>query len=725
MDYNHINFNGYFQKGAPLKKFTLTTFLFVVTLFPIKCFAQLADTPWPMFRGNPLHTGVSAYNGSDVNTLKWKFKTNDNADKINSSPVIGTDGTIYIGCDDNALYAISPDGIKKWKYKTGGKVVSTAAIAADGTIYVGSDNNKVFALNPDGTEKWQYKADSKVQSSPVIGPDGTIYVGAYNGDLHAINPDGTRQWKFDTGSGSLFSSPALTPDGTIYIGSTGGKLTAITTSGTKLWGYNADGGFQSSPAVAPDGTIYIGSNDGYLTAITTSGTKLWKYDANATVTSSPSIGQDGTIYVGCANDKFLAINPDGTKKWDFKKGNRFDSSPVIAANGVIYVGCYDGKLYAINPEGTELWKYNANGKIFSSPAIGPDGTIYFGSKANLFAVGTSSQPAQKTLSIPALSGSPGETVDLTININDASGIKSGEITIAFDATILAAQDAQKTTLSSPFSLSSQIATGQITLSFSASSPLSGGSGALFTIPMTIASSAPEGTTTLTFTNTQLKDKDGNKLEVTTSNGSLSVAIEEGIVLSIPDVSGHAGETVNATVVMSDATGILSGDFTIAYDSSKVTAGDASVTDLTSSFSIVSIVNAGEIKISIASASPITSGSGALVSIPFTIYPEAGGSSPLYLTNATIYNQEYQEVTITTQDGTLSILPVCVKGDVDNDGMITSADAELVMQISVGLIEPDEYQICAGDVNGDGEINSLDAALITQCAAGDCTFTAGK
>jgi hypothetical protein len=49
----------------------------------------------------------------------------------------------------------------------------------------------------------------------------------------------------------------------------------------------------------------------------------------------------------------------------------------------------------------------------------------------------------------------------------------------------------------------------------------------------------------------------------------------------------------------------------------------------------------------------------------------------------------------------------------------------VLQISVGFIEPDEYQICAGDVNGDGEINSLDAALITQCAAGDCTFAAGK
>ena len=704
-----------------MKKFLLTSVFLFIAISPLKIFAQLADSPWPMFRGNPLHTGVSAYTGSGVNTLKWKYKTNDDGHNINSSPVIGADGTIYIGCEDKTLYAVTRDGVKKWKFKTGGMVISTPAIAADGTIYVGTNDDKVFAINPDGTEKWKYKTNSQVQSSPVIGPDATIYVGSNNGDLHAINPDGTMKWKFDTGDGTGFSSPALGPDGTIYIGSTDGKLTAITSSGVKLWKYDTDSGINSSPALAPDGTIYIGSNDGNLTAITSSGTKLWKYDANANITSSAAIGKDGTIYVGRANDRFLAINPDGTKKWDFKKDNGFDSSPVIGADGVIYVGCNNGKLYAINPDGTELWKYDANGKVFSSPAIGPDGTVYVGAKQHLFAIGTSSAPEQKTLSIPAVSGSPGETVEVTININNASGIKSGDITIAFDNAILTAGEAEKTALSSELSLTSQITGGQITLSFSSSAPLSGGSGALFTIPFTVSNSAPEGTTTMTFTNTQFKDKDGNKLEVTTVNGSFTVQIEGEIVVSIPDVSGLAGETVNATVVINDATGVLSGDFTIAYDSSKMTAGNAIATDLTSNFSIVSLVNQGEIKISIASSSPIASGNGALVSIPFTIYPEAQGSSPLSLANATVYNADYQPVTITTQDGTLNILPVCTKGDVNNDGSITSVDASMVLQISVGLIEPDTYQMCAGDVNNDGKINSLDASLILQCSVGNCNF----
>ncbi|MCX5886828.1 MAG: cohesin domain-containing protein, partial [Proteobacteria bacterium] len=324
-----------------------------------------------------------------------------------------------------------------------------------------------------------------------------------------------------------------------------------------------------------------------------------------------------------------------------------------------------------------------------------------------------------------LSGSPGETLTAAIQINNASGIKSGAIAITFDPDVLTAQDPQTTSLSSQVDLTSEIVGGQMSMTFNASSTLSGGSGTLFLLPFTIKDNAPEGTYSLTFTEAALIGEDGTNFTVTTTDGSIIVVIEQNIVVSIPDVSGHPGETVHAQIMINDATGIISGDFIISYDPSQITAGDAMVTELTSDFYIVSLVNQGEIRISIASSSAITSGSGALVSIPLTIYSDSEGSSPLSLTNATIYNKEYQEVTITTQDGTLSILPVCIKGDVNNDGAITSVDAALVLQISVGLIEPDEYQICAGDVNDDGEINSLDAALITQCAAGDCTFATGK
>ena len=63
-----------------------------------------------------------------------------------SSPVIGSDGTIYVGSDDHNLYAINPDGSKKWNFKTRFEVSSSPAIGSDGTIYVGSEDNYLYAI---------------------------------------------------------------------------------------------------------------------------------------------------------------------------------------------------------------------------------------------------------------------------------------------------------------------------------------------------------------------------------------------------------------------------------------------------------------------------------------------------------------------------------------------------------------------------------------------------
>ena len=52
---------------------------------------------------------------------------------------------------------MNPDGSAKWSFPTGSYVESTPALGTDGTIYVGSDDYNVYAVNPlDGSLKWQY-----------------------------------------------------------------------------------------------------------------------------------------------------------------------------------------------------------------------------------------------------------------------------------------------------------------------------------------------------------------------------------------------------------------------------------------------------------------------------------------------------------------------------------------------------------------------------------------
>src|SRR5574340_858584 len=80
-------------------------------------YAQLADTPWPMFRHDLQHTGRSPYVSIQKPILKWAFQTQG---AITSSPAIGKDGTIYFGSKDKKLYALTRDGKLKWAFETQG-----------------------------------------------------------------------------------------------------------------------------------------------------------------------------------------------------------------------------------------------------------------------------------------------------------------------------------------------------------------------------------------------------------------------------------------------------------------------------------------------------------------------------------------------------------------------------------------------------------------------------
>ena len=110
-------------------------------------------------------------------------------------------------------------GTLKWSYPTTSGIYSSPAIGSDGTIYVGSNDNKLYAINSNGQLKWSYYTYSWIHSSPAIGSDGTIYVGSCDGKLYAINSsDRTLKWSYNTGN-SIYSSPAIGSDGTVYVGS--------------------------------------------------------------------------------------------------------------------------------------------------------------------------------------------------------------------------------------------------------------------------------------------------------------------------------------------------------------------------------------------------------------------------------------------------------------------------------------------------------------------------
>ena len=61
-----------------------------------------AGAIWPMRGHDVAHTGRGVGSGAR-GVLKWKYTTGKDVD---SSPAIGSDGTVYVGSDDHNLYAI-------------------------------------------------------------------------------------------------------------------------------------------------------------------------------------------------------------------------------------------------------------------------------------------------------------------------------------------------------------------------------------------------------------------------------------------------------------------------------------------------------------------------------------------------------------------------------------------------------------------------------------------
>jgi outer membrane protein assembly factor BamB len=350
------------------------------------------NSPWPMCFHDTHHTGRSPYSTSDnPGTEKWRFSTNTATDGY---PVIGSDGTIYIGSWN--FYAVYHNGTLKWKYWLyGGCIKSAPAIDENGTIYVGTiwayPHNYLYALYPNGTLKWKYQAGDSIFSSPAIGDDGSIYFGSEDDYIYAIYPNGTLKWKYLT-SIAVYSEPAIGDDGTVYCGSHDGNLYALyPNNGSLKWAFHTNGWVGYGPSIADDGTIYFGSWDGYVYAVYPNGTLKWKTGGNLADTI-PAIGADGTIYIG--NRYLAAIYPNnGSVKWLFDPGTERTirgAGPCISAEGTIFFGTHigdsdGGELIAVNPDGTEHWRILlANDWIWSAPAIGSDGTVYVGSDNDLY-----------------------------------------------------------------------------------------------------------------------------------------------------------------------------------------------------------------------------------------------------------------------------------------------------------------------------------------------------
>jgi outer membrane protein assembly factor BamB len=340
---------------------------------------------WPMFGGDAQHTRQSPYIGAPIGSLDAVNFVTIVASWNYTRSVVGVDGSIYVG-RGRELFAFSATGQLKWRFLTGIDILDPAVIGPDGTVYVSSDY--LYALTPDGTRKWSY-TEAGEYSGPAIGSDGTIYVTRDNVAL-AFNADGALKWDYstpelepvddDSPTGpppfryrNHLSTPYAGPDNTVYITGYNRELYAINTNGVLRWSNTTAG---ESIAVGQDGTIYTNSNSGALLALNPNGSLKWKTAED--YAGSIAIGPDGLLYVSCGVD-LLAFNLDGSLRWYYPASTQV-TAPAFGPDGTVYIGA-NGKLNAVveapgSMIADVLW--SATTGYILAPVCGPDGSLYMG-----------------------------------------------------------------------------------------------------------------------------------------------------------------------------------------------------------------------------------------------------------------------------------------------------------------------------------------------------------
>ncbi|MCF8029330.1 MAG: PQQ-binding-like beta-propeller repeat protein [Desulfohalobiaceae bacterium] len=305
--------------------------------------------------------------------LLW---TQDIGGKVNSSPAIAKNRTIYIGASDGSLYALSHDGDIQWSYSTQGEVESSPAIGANGTVYVGSKDGTIYAVSKDGSKEWSYSTNNTIVSSPAIGANNTIYIGSQDGSLYALSQEGNEIWSYSTNS-EINSSPVIGENGTIYVGAKNGRLYAISQKGNKVWSYSTGGEIESSPAISANGDIYFGSRNGKLYALSPQGKKLNAFQTGGDISSSPCIAKDGTIYIGSGDGKLYALENGVSglyrSKWPMFGNKRYHNGIVdLNSPEITNIEKVDDPPYK-----TVTWSWNASEAALYRHAVTQNATHEF------------------------------------------------------------------------------------------------------------------------------------------------------------------------------------------------------------------------------------------------------------------------------------------------------------------------------------------------------------
>jgi outer membrane protein assembly factor BamB len=344
---------------------------------------------WPLFRGNPLQTGVASSSLPDDLEIRWKVRTKG---AIEGGAAI-VKGIVYIGSQDENLYAIDlATGKEKWKYHAA--PFRAAPSVRDGFVYVGDLDGMFHCVDAEkGTKRWTFETGAEINSGANFAR-GAVVFGSGDETLYCLNADnGKKIWDFKVAGGPVLGSPAVVGDRTFVAGCDSALHVIDTAKGTEIAAVDIGGQVGATAAVRGD-QLYLGTiaTNQVLSIDWKKAEVVWKWEAaRRQQPYYASVAVTDKLVIAASRDKMVhALDREkGKEVWSFATEDRIESSPVVVGMRV-FVGSLDGKLYVLDlDKGTKLKSFDLGSPIAGSPAVAgdcliigaTDGTVYcFGAK---------------------------------------------------------------------------------------------------------------------------------------------------------------------------------------------------------------------------------------------------------------------------------------------------------------------------------------------------------
>src|SRR5947209_2483007 len=350
----------------------------------------LAAADWPLFRGDPLQTGVAADPLPDRLALRWQMPTGSGqTGRIDGAAAI-VNGTVYVGSFDEFLYALDlATGKPRWKYKAG--AVGSPPSVHEGTVYVGNADGIFHCVDAaTGTKRWSFETGAEINTGANFAGDKVLF-GSHDETLYCLGKaDGKPRWKFQINGGPVNGTPAVVGDRTFVAGCDSALHFIDVASGKEKAAVDLGGQVGASVAVR-GGRLYVGTMSSQFVAVDVAKAEVaWRFEAGRRSQAfyGSAAVTDRLVVVGCRDKRVHALNREtGKQVWDFATDGKVDSSPVVAGNRVV-VGSADGNLYVLDlASGKELQRFKLDGPVLASPAVGGGCVVIGTDKGTVYCFG--------------------------------------------------------------------------------------------------------------------------------------------------------------------------------------------------------------------------------------------------------------------------------------------------------------------------------------------------